>query len=100
MAAQKAEARPRKWVAPVALVLLKEESSYGYELKERNVFGRGAVVGRVLAAGRTDRAARPRARFAGPEPDPSGPAGQSRLRRGPSRFRIDLMNNKGRGIYA
>ena len=32
---QKIEARPRKWLTPVALVLLKEESSYGYELMER-----------------------------------------------------------------
>ena len=32
---QKVEARPRKWLTPVALVLLKEESSYGYELMER-----------------------------------------------------------------
>ena len=29
---QKIEARPRKWLTPVVLVLLKEESSYGYEL--------------------------------------------------------------------
>src|SRR5215211_7062838 len=36
MAAQhKIEARPRTWLTPVALVLLKEESSYGYELMER-----------------------------------------------------------------
>src|SRR5215216_7573531 len=34
-AEQKIEARPRNWVTPVALVLLKEESSYGYELMER-----------------------------------------------------------------
>ncbi len=34
-AQQKVEARPRKWLTPVALVLLKEESSYGYELMER-----------------------------------------------------------------
>src|SRR5215211_2625132 len=35
MAAQhKIEARPRNWLTPVALVLLKEESSYGYELME------------------------------------------------------------------
>ena len=34
-AEQKVEARPRKWLTPVALVLLKEESSYGYELMER-----------------------------------------------------------------
>ena len=32
---QKVEARPRKWLTPVVLVLLKEESSYGYELMER-----------------------------------------------------------------
>src|SRR5215216_6541390 len=32
MAAQhKIEARPRNWLTPVTLVLLKEESSYGYE---------------------------------------------------------------------
>src|SRR5215212_7108246 len=30
----KIEARPRNWITPVALVLLKEESSYGYELME------------------------------------------------------------------
>lgn len=36
MAAEpKVEARPRRWLTPVALVLLKEESSYGYELMER-----------------------------------------------------------------
>ena len=36
MAAQpKAEARPRNWLSPLTLVLLKEESSYGYELMER-----------------------------------------------------------------
>ena len=34
-AEQKIEARPRNWVTPVALVLLREESSYGYELMER-----------------------------------------------------------------
>ena len=34
-AEQKVEARPRRWLTPVALVLLKEESSYGYELMER-----------------------------------------------------------------
>ena len=33
-AEQKIEARPRNWLTPVALVLLKEESSYGYELME------------------------------------------------------------------
>ena len=27
--------RPRNWLAPVALVVLREESSYGYELMER-----------------------------------------------------------------
>jgi PadR family transcriptional regulator, regulatory protein PadR len=32
---QKVEARPKKWLTPVTLVLLKEESSYGYELMER-----------------------------------------------------------------
>jgi PadR family transcriptional regulator, regulatory protein PadR len=32
---QKVEARPKRWLTPVALVLLKEESSYGYELMER-----------------------------------------------------------------
>ncbi len=36
MAAQpKVQARPRRWLTPVTLVLLKEESSYGYELMER-----------------------------------------------------------------
>jgi PadR family transcriptional regulator PadR len=34
-AQQKVQARARKWLTPVALVLLKEESSYGYELMER-----------------------------------------------------------------
>jgi PadR family transcriptional regulator PadR len=34
-AEQKIEARPRNWITPVALVLLREESSYGYELMER-----------------------------------------------------------------
>ena len=33
-AEQKIEARPRNWLTPVALVLLKEERSYGYELME------------------------------------------------------------------
>src|SRR5215218_9446748 len=33
-AEQKIEARPRDWLTPVALVVLKEESSYGYELME------------------------------------------------------------------
>ena len=36
MAAQpNVEARPRKWLTPLILVLLKEESSYGYEIMER-----------------------------------------------------------------
>ncbi len=34
-AEQKIEARPRNWLVPVTLVLLKEESSYGYEIMER-----------------------------------------------------------------
>jgi PadR family transcriptional regulator, regulatory protein PadR len=34
-APQKVQARPRKWLTPVALVLLKEESSYGYELMQQ-----------------------------------------------------------------
>ena len=34
-AEQKVEARPRNWLTPVALVLLREDSSYGYELMER-----------------------------------------------------------------
>src|SRR5215204_757700 len=34
-AEQKIEARPRNWLTPVALVLLHEDSSYGYELMER-----------------------------------------------------------------
>ena len=34
-AQQKIEARPRTWLTPVTLVLLKEESSYGYEILER-----------------------------------------------------------------
>ena len=33
-AQQKVQARPKRWLTPVALVLLKEESSYGYELME------------------------------------------------------------------
>jgi PadR family transcriptional regulator, regulatory protein PadR len=33
-AQQKIEARPRTWLTPVTLVLLREESSYGYELME------------------------------------------------------------------
>ena len=32
---QKVVARPRNWLTPVALVILHEESSYGYELMER-----------------------------------------------------------------
>ncbi len=35
IAEQKIEARPRNWLTPVALVILREESSYGYELVER-----------------------------------------------------------------
>ena len=36
MAAQpKVQARPRKWLTPVTLVLLEEERSHGYELMER-----------------------------------------------------------------
>ena len=31
---QKIEVRPRSWLTPVALVLLREESFYGYELME------------------------------------------------------------------
>lgn len=31
----KIDARPRKWLTPVVLVILTEESSYGYELMER-----------------------------------------------------------------
>ncbi len=34
-AEQKVEARPRNWLTPVTLVLLREENSYGYELMER-----------------------------------------------------------------
>ena len=34
-AQQKIEARPRNWLTPVALVLLREETSYGYEIMER-----------------------------------------------------------------
>lgn len=34
-AEQKIEVRPRNWLTPVALVLLREESSHGYELMER-----------------------------------------------------------------
>src|SRR5215216_5615830 len=33
-AEQKIEARPRDWLTPVALVVLREESSYGYEIME------------------------------------------------------------------
>ena len=36
MAAQpQVQARPRKWLTPVTLVLLEEERSHGYELMER-----------------------------------------------------------------
>ena len=36
MAAEaKIDARPRKWLTPVALVILREENSYGYKLMER-----------------------------------------------------------------
>jgi PadR family transcriptional regulator len=36
LAAQpKVQARPRRWLTPITLVLLKEESSHGYELMER-----------------------------------------------------------------
>ena len=36
MAAQpNVEAPPRKWLTPLILVLLKEESSYGYEIMKR-----------------------------------------------------------------
>src|SRR5918993_2629378 len=31
----KIEVRPRNWLTPVALVILREESSYGYDLMER-----------------------------------------------------------------
>ena len=31
----KVQARPRKWMVPITLVLLEEESSHGYELMER-----------------------------------------------------------------
>ena len=31
----KVEARPTRWLIPVTLVFLKEESSYGYEIMER-----------------------------------------------------------------
>src|SRR5215210_609416 len=34
-AQQKVEARPKKWLMPVGLVVLREEDSYGYELMER-----------------------------------------------------------------
>jgi len=34
-AEQKIEARPRNWLTPVTLVLLQEESSYGYEIIDR-----------------------------------------------------------------
>jgi PadR family transcriptional regulator, regulatory protein PadR len=37
--------RPKNWVVPVALVLLREESSHGYELMERmEEFGFDDVV--------------------------------------------------------
>ena len=50
---QKIEVRPRDWLTPVALVILREESSYGYELMERlEQFGfeeiRAQTVYRVL----------------------------------------------------
>ena len=32
---QKITVRPRNWLSPVALVILHEQSSYGYELMER-----------------------------------------------------------------
>ena len=32
---QNIEVRPRNWLIPVALVVLREESSHGYELMER-----------------------------------------------------------------
>ena len=32
---QNIQVRPRDWVTPVALVILREESSYGYKLLER-----------------------------------------------------------------
>jgi PadR family transcriptional regulator, regulatory protein PadR len=32
---QRVVARPRNWLTPVALVILRKESSYGYELMER-----------------------------------------------------------------
>jgi PadR family transcriptional regulator PadR len=31
----KIDARPRRWLTPVALVILRAQSSYGYELMER-----------------------------------------------------------------
>ena len=34
-AQQKIEARPRTWLTPVTVVLLREERSYGYEIMER-----------------------------------------------------------------
>ena len=34
-AAPQVQARPRKWLTPLALVLLNEESSHGYELMQR-----------------------------------------------------------------
>jgi poly-beta-hydroxybutyrate-responsive repressor len=38
------DVRPRNWLTPVALVMLREESSYGYELMERMAdFGFGEI---------------------------------------------------------
>ena len=34
-AEKKVEVRPRRWLIPIILVLLKEENSYGYELMDR-----------------------------------------------------------------
>ncbi len=34
-AEQKVQARPRKWLTPVTLVLLEDERSHGYELMKR-----------------------------------------------------------------
>jgi len=34
-AEQTVEARPKRWLIPVTLVLLEDENSYGYELMER-----------------------------------------------------------------
>jgi len=49
----KIEVRPRDWLTPVALVILREESSYGYELMKRlEEFGfeqiRAQTVYRIL----------------------------------------------------